>query len=213
MLKRFIERPVLLTVISIIIVILGLIGLFSLPVEQYPDIAPPTVRVTATYSGANAEVVMNSVIVPLEESINGVEGMTYITSTASDDGSATINVFFEQGVNADIAAVNVQNLVSQASSLLPQEVTQTGVIVRKSQNSTLLMLFLYSDNPEYDGRFIQNYANINVLPQIQRVYGVGGSPGIWGPGLFHAYLVETGCNGLLPDQPFRGNSSAAGSEH
>ncbi len=173
MLNKFIERPVLSTVISIIIVVLGLIGLLTLPVEQYPDIAPPTVRVSATYSGANAEVVLNSVVIPLEEAINGVEGMTYITSTASDDGQASINVFFEQGVNPDIAAVNVQNLASQANSLLPSEVISTGVTVKKSQNSTLLMLFLYSDNPEYNERFIQNYANINIIPQIQRVSGVG----------------------------------------
>ncbi|MCD7972336.1 MAG: efflux RND transporter permease subunit [Candidatus Azobacteroides sp.] len=173
MLKLFIERPVLSTVISILIVVLGIIGLTSLPVEQYPDIAPPTVQVQANYSGANADVVMNSVVIPLEEQINGVEGMTYMTSTASNAGSANITVYFEQGVNPDIAAVNVQNLVSQASSLLPSEVVQTGVIVRKSQTSTLLMLFLYSDNPDYDGQFIQNYANINIIPQIQRVPGVG----------------------------------------
>ncbi len=173
MLKTFIDRPVLSTVISIIIVVLGLIGLVSLPVEQYPDIAPPTVQVSATYSGADAETVMTSVIVPLEEQINGVEGMTYITSTASNSGSASIQVFFEQGTDPDIAAVNVQNLASQASSLLPAEVVQTGVIVRKSQTSTLLMIFLYSDNPDYDGQFIQNYANINILPQIKRVNGVG----------------------------------------
>lgn len=173
MLKTFIDRPVLSTVISILIVVLGIIGLVSLPIEQYPDIAPPTVRVSATYSGANADVVLNSVVIPLEEQINGVEGMTYMTSTASNSGGATINVFFEQGINPDIAAVNVQNLVSQASSLLPAEVVQTGVTVKKSQNSTLLMLFLYSDNPEYDDEFIQNYANINIIPQIQRVSGVG----------------------------------------
>lgn len=141
MLKTFIERPVLSTVISIIIVVLGIIGLMTLPVEQYPDIAPPTVRVSATYSGANAEVVLNSVVVPLEEAINGVEGMTYITSTASDNGQASITIYFEQGTDPDLAAVNVQNLVSQASAILPQEVNQTGVTVRKSQNSTLLMLF------------------------------------------------------------------------
>lgn len=173
MLKTFINRPVLSTVISVIIVVLGLIGLVSLPVEQYPDIAPPTVQVTATYDGADTQTVMNSVVIPLEEQINGVEGMTYITSTASNSGSATIQVFFETGTDPDIAAVNVQNLASQASSLLPSEVVQTGVIVRKSQTSTLLMIFLYSENEEYDGQFIQNYANINILPQIKRVSGVG----------------------------------------
>ncbi|MCD8073146.1 MAG: efflux RND transporter permease subunit [Alistipes sp.] len=172
-LKTFIDRPVLSTVISIIIVVLGGIGLVSLPVEQYPDIAPPTVRVSATYSGADAQTVLNSVVIPLEEQINGVEGMTYITSTSSNSGSATINVYFEQGTDPDIATVNVQNLASQASSLLPAEVVQTGVVVQKTQTSTLLMIFIYSDNPEYDGRFIQNYANINLLPQIKRVNGVG----------------------------------------
>ncbi len=173
MLKTFIDRPVLSTVISIVIVVLGVIGLLSLPIEQYPDIAPPTVVVSATYSGANADAVQSSVIIPLEEAINGVEGMSYMTSTASNSGSATIRVFFNHGTDPDIAAVNVQNLASQASSLLPAEVVQTGVTVRKSQNSTLLMLFLYSENPDYDAMFIQNYANINIIPQIQRVNGVG----------------------------------------
>lgn len=173
MLKTFIERPVLSTVISIIIVVLGIIGLATLPVEQYPDIAPPTVQVTATYPGANADVVMNSVVIPLEEQINGVEGMTYMTSTASNTGSANITVFFKQGVNPDIAAVNVQNLASRATPLLPSEVTQTGVIVRKQQSSTIMMITITSDNPDYDSEFIQNYANINILPQIKRVSGVG----------------------------------------
>lgn len=173
MLKTFIERPVLSTVISIIIVVLGVIGIFSLPIEQYPNIAPPTVRVTTSYNGASAEAVQNSVIVPLEESINGVEGMTYISSTASNGGAATINVFFKQGTNPDIATVNVQNRVSQATSLLPSEVTLAGVTVRKQQSSTLLLISVSSSNAEYDGRFIQNYANINILPQIKRVAGVG----------------------------------------
>ncbi|MDH6309582.1 HAE1 family hydrophobic/amphiphilic exporter-1 [Dysgonomonas sp. PFB1-18] len=172
MLKTFIERPVLSTVISIIIVVLGIIGLATLPVEQYPDIAPPTVQVQAYYTGANADVVMNSVVIPLEEQINGVEGMTYMTSSASN-GLAQVRIFFKQGVNPDIAAVNVQNLVARATPLLPTEVTQVGVTVQKQQNSTLLGLTLSTDNPDYDGEFIQNYANINILPQIKRVYGVG----------------------------------------
>jgi HAE1 family hydrophobic/amphiphilic exporter-1 len=172
MLKTFIERPVLSTVISIIIVVLGIIGLNMLPIEQYPDIAPPTVRVEASYSGANADVIMNSVVIPLEEAINGVEGMTYMTSSA-ETGSATITVYFEQGEDPDMATVNVQNLVNQASSQLPAEVTQTGVTVRKQQTSTILMMSLSSDNPEYDATFIQNYANINIIPQIKRVNGVG----------------------------------------
>lgn len=173
MLKTFIDRPVLSTVISVIIVVLGIIGLATLPVEQYPDIAPPTVNVQAMYPGANAEVVMNSVIVPLEEQINGVEGMTYMTSSASNNGMATIQIFFKKGINPDIAAVNVQNLAARANPLLPQEVVQTGVTVRKQQTSTILGLTLSTKDPEYDGKFLQNYANINILPQIKRVYGVG----------------------------------------
>ncbi|HCO66496.1 MAG TPA: hydrophobe/amphiphile efflux-1 family RND transporter [Dysgonomonas sp.] len=173
MLKTFIDRPVLSTVISVIIVVLGIIGLVTLPVEQYPDIAPPTVNVQAQYPGANAEVVMNSVIIPLEEQINGVEGMTYMTSSAMNNGIGTIQIFFRQGINPDIAAVNVQNLASRATPLLPQEVVQTGVTVRKQQTSTILGLTLSTKDPEYDGKFLQNYANINILPQIKRVYGVG----------------------------------------
>lgn len=172
MLKTFMERPVLSTVISVIIVVLGIIGLATLPIEQYPDIAPPTVQVQATYPGANADVVLNSVVIPLEEQINGVEGMTYMTSSASN-GTATIKVLFKQGINPDIASVNVQNLAARATPLLPQEVTQLGVIVSKQQNSTLLGLTLSTNNPDYDGEFLQNYANINILPQIKRVYGVG----------------------------------------
>lgn len=172
MLKTFIERPVLSTVISIIIVVLGIIGLSTLPVEQYPDIAPPTVRVTAQYPGANAEVVLNSVVIPLEEQINGVEGMTYMTSS-SMNGMAQIQVFFKQGVNPDIASVNVQNRAARANPLLPAEVVQTGVIVQKQQNSTLMGISLSTSNPDYDGRFLQNFANINIIPQIKRVPGVG----------------------------------------
>jgi HAE1 family hydrophobic/amphiphilic exporter-1 len=173
MLKTFIERPVLSTVISILITILGVLGLLSLPVEQYPEIAPPTVQVTATYTGANAETVLNSVVIPLEEEINGVEGMTYMTSSAANDGSAKITVFFELGVNPDIAAVNVQNRVSRATSKLPATVVQTGVTTFKSQTSALMFLSLYSNNKEYDGTFVQNYAKINLVPQLQRVKGVG----------------------------------------
>ncbi|MCC8145256.1 MAG: efflux RND transporter permease subunit [Bacteroidales bacterium] len=173
MIKIFIERPVLSTVISIIIVVLGIIGIFSLPVEQYPDIAPPTVVVQANYPGANAEVVMNSVVIPLEEQINGVEGMTYMTSRALNSGQGMIYVYFKNGTNPDIAAVNVQNLAARASSLLPDEVNRTGLVVQKQQNSNILMMTLSSDNPDYDAGFIQNYANINILPEIKRVYGVG----------------------------------------
>ncbi|EMQ95816.1 RND efflux system, inner membrane transporter CmeB [Xanthomarina gelatinilytica] len=173
MLQKFIERPVLSTVISIIIVILGILGLTQLPVTQYPDIAPPTVQVNASYPGANAETILESVIVPIEEQINGVEGMTYITSTASNSGSASIQVFFEQGYDPDIAAVNVQNRVARANSLLPSEVIRAGVVTQKQQNSALLYAAVYSTNPEYDDTFIQNYLNINIKPEIQRINGVG----------------------------------------
>lgn len=173
MLKIFIERPVLSTVISILITILGVLGLMSLPVEQYPEIAPPTVQVSAVYTGANAETVLNSVVIPLEEEINGVEGMTYITSSAANDGTAKISVYFELGVDPDIAAVNVQNRVARATSKLPQAVVQTGVTTLKSQNSALMFVSLYSDNEEYDGTFVQNYAKINLVPKLQRVKGVG----------------------------------------
>ncbi|MFV0345036.1 MAG: efflux RND transporter permease subunit [Bacteroidales bacterium] len=174
MLKIFVERPVLSTVISIFFIVLGVIGVVSLPVEQYPDIAPPTIEVSTSYSGANADAVLNSVIIPLEEQINGVEGMTYMTSEAYNGGSASINVYFKQGVDPDIATVNVQNRVSQASSLLPSEVTQNGVTVRKQLSGMLLMVQLKSTNPEYDAKYLQNYAQINIVPQLQRVSGVGG---------------------------------------
>lgn len=173
MVKMFINRPVLSTVVSIIIVILGALGITTLPMTQYPDIAPPTVSVSANYSGANAETVMKSVVIPLEEQINGVEGMDYITSTAGNDGSATINVFFKQGVDPDMATVNVQNRANRASALLPAEVTRAGVITQKQQTSALAFLTFYSDNPDYDETYIQNYLNITVIPAIKRVNGVG----------------------------------------
>ena len=173
MFSKFIDRPVLSTVISIIIVILGVLGLMALPVSQYPEIAPPTVTVSANYQGASAEVVMNSVVIPLEEQINGVEDMMYMTSTASNDGSASINIYFKLGTNPDLAAVNVQNRVSRATSLLPQEVTRAGVTTMKRQSDNILIFSLYSENPEYDMTFLQNYANINILPKIKRVTGVG----------------------------------------
>ena len=144
MFEKFIERPVLSTVISVIIVILGLLGLLTLPVSQYPEIAPPTVSVSASYQGANAEVVMNSVVIPLEEQINGVEDMTYMTSTSSNDGAASITIYFKLGTNADLAAVNVQNRVSRATPLLPQEVTKAGVTTAKRQSDNVLILSLFS---------------------------------------------------------------------
>ena len=183
MFKKFIERPVLSTVISIIIVMIGILGLIELPVEQYPDIAPPTVRVSANYAGANAEVVLNSVIIPLEEQINGVEGMTYMTSSATNDGMGSINVFFKVGADPNMAAVDVQNRVASASGILPAEVTRAGVSVRKQQTSMLLITALYSDNPAYDQLFLQNYAEINLSPKLKRVNGVG-SAGAFGSMLY-----------------------------
>lgn len=172
-LDTFINRPVLSTVISIFIVLLGLIGLSSLPITKFPDIAPPTIRVSTTYNGANAQAVLNSVIAPLEESINGAEGMTYIESTSTNAGSADISVHFEQGFDPDMAAVDVQNRVSKALNLLPAEVTQVGVQTQKRQSSMLVGIALYSDVPEYDGEFLDNYMKINVIPVLQRVSGVG----------------------------------------
>lgn len=172
-LQKFIDRPILSMVISVVILVAGLIGLYALSVEQYPDIAPPTIRVSTTYSGANAEAVQKSVIVPLEEAINGVENMTYMTSTASNTGSAEITVYFKQGTDPDMAAVNVQNKVSTATSLLPTEVTKVGVTTMKRQSSMLMIFGLYSPKGTYDETFLTNYLNINVKPQLQRISGVG----------------------------------------
>lgn len=172
-LDTFINRPVLSTVISIFIVLLGIIGLTALPVTQYPDIAPPTISVTTTYNGANAQAVLNSVIAPLEESINGAEGMTYMESTATNTGSATINVYFKQGFDPDMAAIDVQNRVAKAQNLLPAEVVQVGVLTQKRQTSMLIGITLYDENGNYNEEFIENYMKINVVPQLQRVSGVG----------------------------------------
>ena len=172
-LDNFIKRPVLSTVISIIIVLLGLIGLMTLPISQYPDIAPPTVEVKASYQGANAQTVVNSVIAPLEEEINGVENMTYMTSTATNTGDATISVYFKPGSDPDMAAVNVQNRVTKAQGFLPSEVTKAGVTTSKKQSSILLAFTVYSENDKYDQEFIYNYLKINVIPQIKRINGVG----------------------------------------
>jgi len=205
----FIKRPVLSTVISIVLVILGGIGIISLPIEQYPDIAPPTVVVYTSYPGADAETVKNAVITPLEESINGVEGMDYISSTASS-GSAQISILFRQGMNPDMCAVNVQNRVSQAQALLPAEVTRIGVTVMKRQTSQVLMYTLTSDG-RYDDEFLTNYANINIVPAIKRIQGVGDvqSPGlktyamrIWlKPDIMKQYnLMPSDISGLLAEQ-------------
>lgn len=172
-LRTFIERPVFSAVISITIVILGIIGLFTLPVEQYPDIAPPTVMVSTTYYGANAETLQKSVIAPLEEAINGVENMTYMTSTATNNGSATITIYFKQGVDPDMAAVNVQNRVSKATGQLPAEVTQVGVTTLKRQTSMLQIFTLSSPDDTYDESFLANYISINLKPEILRIQGVG----------------------------------------
>ena len=172
-LDRFINQPVLSTVISIVVVILGCIGLATLPIEQYPDIAPPTVTVSCYYPGADAQTVEKSVLAPLEEQINGVEGMTYMSSSATNDGQARITVYFEQGANADMAQVNVQNRVSQATSLLPSEVTQSGVTVEKRQNSTVLIMGLTSPDGRYDEKFLSNYADVNIIPEMKRIEGIG----------------------------------------
>ncbi|SJZ62803.1 hydrophobic/amphiphilic exporter-1, HAE1 family [Chitinophaga eiseniae] len=173
MLKKFIDNPVLSTVISIIIVILGVLGLMSLPISQYPEIAPPTVEVTANYQGANADVVMKSVIIPLEEQINGVEHMTYMTSKASNDGSAVITVNFKQGTDPDLAAVNVQNRVAKATGLMPAEVIKTGITTTKKLNSEVFGFLLYSENKSYDENFLDNYLRINIIPELKRISGVG----------------------------------------
>lgn len=172
-LDRFINRPVLSTVISILIVILGVIGLATLPITQYPDIAPPTVSVRATYTGANAQTVLNSVIAPLEDQINGVENMMYMTSNASNNGSADISIYFKQGTDPDMAAVNVQNRVSMAQGLLPAEVTKVGVTTQKRQTSMLMVFSIYDEKDQYDIEFLENYANINLIPEVKRVNGVG----------------------------------------
>lgn len=173
MFKRFIERPVLSTVVSIILTLLGLLSLFTLPITLFPDIAPPTVQVTATYPGANAEVVARAVATPIEEAINGVEDMTYMTSTSSNDGTMAINVYFKVGTNPDLAAVNVQSRVSRAVSQVPQEVVLSGISTQKQQNSMIMVPLIYSDSSTYDETFLQNYVKINIVPELQRIPGVG----------------------------------------
>lgn len=209
-LDRFINRPVLSTVISIFMVILGILGLLFLPITQYPDIAPPTICVSTTYTGANAQTILNSVIAPLEESINGVEDMLYMTSTATNTGSADITVYFKQGTDPDMAAVNVQNRVSKAQNLLPAEVTQVGVITQKRQTSMLMVFSLFSPDDRYDLEFLENYAKINVIPLIQRVPGVGDanvmasdySMRIWlKPDIMAQYgLMPSDITGILAEQ-------------
>jgi HAE1 family hydrophobic/amphiphilic exporter-1 len=177
--KTFIDRPILAIVISVFIVILGIIGLTQLPIEQFPEIAPPTVRVSASYTGANAETVQKSVVVPLEESLNGVENMMYMTSSATNTGSASISIYFKQGTDPDMATVNVQNRVASAQGQLPADVTRSGVTVRKRQTSNIKSLSLYSPSDAYTTNFLTNYMMINIEPQLSRVPGVG-EVNVWG---------------------------------
>ncbi len=220
--KSFIDRPILSGVISVAIVLLGLIALNQLPLEQYPDIAPPTVNVQARYTGASAETVQKSVIVPLEESINGVENMIYMSSRATNTGSASISVVFKQGTDPDMALVNVQNRVSEAQSQLPSEVTRSGVNVRKRQTSTLMMIALYSPNDAYPANFLTNYTKINIEPQISRIPGVGDvtvfganySMRIWlDPSKMAAYsLVPSDITTVLGEQNLESPTGILGSE-
>lgn len=172
-LKTFIDRPILSSVISVVILIAGIIGLLTLPIEQYPDIAPPTVMVMTSYPGASAQTIQNSVIAPLEESINGVENMDYMKSTSTNSGSVTINVYFRQGTDPDMATVNVMNRVSMATGSLPAEVTKIGVTVVKRQTSMLKIITLHSPNGTYDTKFLANYMKLNIEPEIKRIRGVG----------------------------------------
>lgn len=172
MLQKFIDRPILSTVIAILTVILGAIGIYSIPVSQYPEIAPPTVQINTSFPGANAQTIMESVVTPIEEQVNGVEGMKYITSTASNDGSAQISIVFNQGIDPDIAAVNVQNRVSRANAVLPAEVIRNGISTQKTQNSALMFASIKSTSELYDETYLQNYIKLNVIPELQRVNGV-----------------------------------------
>ena len=189
MIKSFINRPVLSTVVSIMIVILGILGIISLPISQYPDIAPVTVSISANYGGANAETVLKSVVIPIEEQVNGVENMDYISSSASNSGSANITVYFKQGTNGDIAAVNVQNAVSRANASLPSEVVQSGVTVRKQNSGNLMFLTFFSENKELDDVFLQNYLNINIIPALKRISGGRRCLCLWRKELFYACMA------------------------
>ena len=222
-LRTFIERPVFSAVISITIVILGIIGLFTLPVEQYPDIAPPTISVSAYYPGASAETAQKAVVVPLEEAINGVENMNYITSTAANGGDVFITVYFKQGTDADMAAVNVQNRVSTALGVLPSEVVQIGVTTTKQQNSELKTIALYSPDDSYDMQFLNNYMKINVEPRIKRIAGVGKtevlgsnySMRIWlKPDVMAQYkLIPSDITSVLQQQNIEAATGAFGENH
>lgn len=222
MLKLFIDRPILAGVISALILMVGIIGLVGLPVEQFPDIAPPTINVIANYTGANAETVQKSVISPLEESINGVENMIYMTSTATNTGVATITVYFKQGTNADMAQVNVQNRVAAAQGLLPSEVTKVGITTAKRQTGTLKVISLYSEDGAYDDNFLNNYLKINIIPLLSRISGVGDvfvmgseySMRIWlKPGIMAQYgLVPSDISGVLAEQNIEAATGTLGEE-
>lgn len=220
--QTFIDRPIFAGVISVVILMIGLIGLSQLPIEQYPDIAPPTIQVSASYTGASAQTVQNSVIAPLEEAINGVENMIYMTSTATNNGSATITVYFKQGTDPDMATVNTQNRVTQAQGLLPAEVTKIGVTTSKRQNSMLKIVSLYSPDKTYDQNFISNYLKINIQPQLSRITGVGDvmimgadySMRIWlKPDVMAQYkLIPADITNVLAEQNLEAPTGTLGSE-
>ncbi len=220
--KTFIDRPILSVMLSVVIVIISFIGFISLPLEQYPDIAPPTVKVNATYVGANAETVMKSVVTPLEASINGVENMQYMTSTAANNGTCTITIYFKQGTDPNMAVVNVQNRVAAAQGLLPAEVTKSGVSVRKTQNANLKFITLYSPDGRYDSKTLTNYMKINIEPQLSRIAGVGEvnvfgadyALRIWlDPAKMHAYgLVPSDINNALAAQNIESPMGALAAE-
>ena len=220
--KTFIDRPITSVMIAVMIVIIGVIGLICLPIEQYPDIAPPTVKVSATYTGASAETVMKSVVVPLEASINGVENMQYMTSTAANNGTCTITIIFKQGSDPNMAVVNVQNRVASAQGQLPAEVIKGGITVKKTQNSNLKFITLYSPNGQYDAKFLTNYLKINIEPQLSRIPGVGEvnvfgadySLRIWlNPDKMKAYgLVPTDIDNALAAQNLESPTGALGAE-
>ncbi|MDE5955327.1 MAG: efflux RND transporter permease subunit, partial [Bacteroidales bacterium] len=219
-LKTFIERPILSAVISIVILLAGIIGLATLPVEQYPNIAPPTVMVMTSYPGASAETIQKSVIAPLEESINGVENMDYMTSSSTNTGEVRINIYFRQGTDPDMATVNVNNRVTMAAGLLPAEVNQVGVTVVKRQSSMLKIVALHSPGGTYDTKFLANYMKLNIEPQIKRIKGVGDvvllsdqySMRIWfNPASMAQYcLIPSDIAGILAEQNIEAATGAFG---
>ncbi len=220
--QKFITRPIMSVMLSVIIIIIGVIALLNLPLEQYPDIAPPTVKVSATYTGANAETIMKSVVTPLEASINGVENMQYMTSSAANNGTCTITIYFKQGSDPNMAVVNVQNRVASAQGLLPAEVTKSGVTVKKTQNSNLKFITLYSPDGRYDSKFLTNYMKINIEPQLSRIAGVGEvnvfgadyAMRIWlDPAKMHAYgLVPSDIDNALAAQNIESPTGTLGAE-